>query len=240
MLLHGLGSSSADWTPQLFVLESRYRVLLVDLPGHGAAPLAPGRLSVDGMAQDLERVLKDAGVGAAHVIGVSLGACVALALALRAPERVLSLVLISAFARLRPAGLRGGLRLLVRLLLLAAAPMPWVAGYVARGLFAGPDRRQLRALARESLARTPREAYVAAIRALLRFDVRRQLGRVRCPTLVVTGAADRTVSERAARRLASGIARARLLVIAHAGHAPHCEKPQLFNRMLLDFLDACS
>src|SRR6267142_1797054 len=50
LLLHGLGSCGADWTPQVDALAPHYRVVAVDLPGHGASPLPSGRLTIEDMA----------------------------------------------------------------------------------------------------------------------------------------------------------------------------------------------
>jgi 3-oxoadipate enol-lactonase len=237
VLLHGLGSSSRDWGFQLPALEARYRVIAIDLPGRGDHARSRRPLGVHGMAEQVTRALKDEGLPASHVVGVSLGACVALALALQAPERVRSLTLISGFARLRPAGAAGALRMLFRLALLAAAPMRVVAWQVARTTFPRPEQEELRRLAVDSLQRTSRRAYVGAIGALLAFDVRSHLGRVRCPTLVVAGDHDRTVPMSATRALVAGIPGARLVTVARSGHAPHCDAPALVNAALLEFFD---
>ncbi len=235
VLLHGLGSSSGDWLLQVPVFSVHYRVLTVDLPGHGRSPAA-GRLSVESMAADVAALLRRLDEPAAHVLGLSLGGCVALALGALHAERVRSLVLVNAFARLRPAGPRGLLRLLVRLGLLAAAPMPVLAAHVARGLFPDPDQRWLYERARASVSAMPRRRYLAAVRAVAAFDGRRLLPSVRCPTLVVAGERDRTVSRAAAEHLVRGIAGARLAVIAGSGHATPADRPEAFNRTVLDFL----
>jgi 3-oxoadipate enol-lactonase len=237
VLLHGLGSSSADWRLQVPAFSARYRVLTVDLPGHGRSE-ASGRPSVEAMAAALAALLRRLGEPPAHALGLSLGGCVALALAAGDPERVRSLVLVNAFARLRPAGPRGLLRLLVRMALLAAAPMPVVAAHVARGLFPRPEQRALYERAVASLSAMPRRRYLAAVRAAAAFDGRRLLGSVRCPTLVVVGERDGTVSRAAAEHLARGIAGARLVVIADSGHATPADQPEAFNRAVLDFLAA--
>src|SRR5437764_10502314 len=107
LLLHGLGSCGDDWGPQVPALIERYRVLVVDLPAHRHSPPTRGVPSIARMAAAVEHVLDGFGIDRAHVVGLSLGGCVALSLALRAPGRVRSLVLINGFARLRPAGVRG-------------------------------------------------------------------------------------------------------------------------------------
>ena len=236
VLLHGLGSSSGDWAPQLPVLGEPHRVLVVDLPGHGRSPLPPGRLTIAGMADEVARLLARMNAPPAHVIGLSLGGCVALALALQAPERVRSLVLVNAFARLRPAGPRGALRILQRLVLLATAPMERVAAHVARGIFPEPGQRDLYEAAVARLSRMPRRAYAAACGALAAFDARARLAEVRCPTLVVAGARDTTVPLGAKQALARAIPGARLVVVDESGHASNLDQPARFNRLVLDFI----
>jgi len=236
LLLHGLGSCSEDWAFQLPRFETRYRVILVDLPGHGRSPLSRGRVSVEGLAEAVQGVLAARAAPPVHALGLSLGGCVALALALRAPARVRSLILVNAFARLRPAGLRGAGRLAVRLGLLAAAPMTAVASHVARGLFPRPEQRDLYLAAVARLSRTPRAAYLSGVRALARFDARARLAAVACPTLIVAGAADATVPLALQEALARGVPGARLAVVAGSGHATPHDRPEEFTRLVMDFL----
>src|SRR5262249_20640193 len=163
VLLHGLGARAADWSFQVPALAERYRVIAVDLPGHGRSALPVERITIDGIASRVCALVSHVSAGPVHLVGLSLGGCVALALAAQTPACVRSLTLVNAFARLRPTGPRGVLQGLVRLALLAVAPMPIVAAHVARGLF--PKREQpdlyLRAVA--SLGATSRAGYVAGL-----------------------------------------------------------------------------
>lgn len=234
VLLHGLGSSSADWSTLLPALEPGYRVLSVDLPGHGASPLPSGRLTIESMARDVAALLDDE--APAHVVGLSLGACVGLRLALQAPRAVRSLTLVNGFAHLRPDGPSGLARLAVRLVLLGAGPMSAMAAHVARGLFPWPEQRALHDAAVASLAATPRGVYTRAMRALARFDARGQAAAVRCPTLVIAGDRDSSVPLAAKTALARAIPGARMLVVPASGHATPYDQPDTFNRELLEFL----
>jgi len=239
VLLHGLGARASDWTFQRPALAQRYRIIAVDLPGHGSSALSRERLTVDGIADRVGTLLAHLAAPPAHVVGLSLGGCVALALAARAPARVRSLTLVNAFARLRPTSPRAVARVLVRLALLAAAPMPVVAAHVARGLFPKPEQRDLYARAVASLGATARSGYVAAARAIARFDGRAYLSAVRCPTLLVVGDRDATVPRAAADILRAGIAGARLVVVPDSGHATTHDQPEALNRALLAFLETC-
>ena len=237
VLLHGLGSSGADWEPQIAALVPRYRVVAFDAPGHGRS--APGSASIATLAANVEATLATIDPRPAHVVGLSLGGCVAQALALRAPARVRSLVLVNTFARLRPAGPRAARRMLFRLVLLLTAPMSTVGTYIARDLFPRPEQVSLRMEAATRIARTSRATYLSAVRALTRFDSRAQLHEIGCPTLVVAGECDVVIGPAAKETLARGIRNARIVMIPASGHVSNWDQPERFNRILLDFLDSC-
>jgi 3-oxoadipate enol-lactonase len=234
-LLHGLGSCGDDWPLQLPALEPRYRVLTLDLPGHGASPLLRGWPSVGFMADEVARLLEALEEPPVHLVGLSLGGAVSLQLAVDHPDRVRSLTAVNAFARLRPHV--GGLgRGLVRMALLAFGPMAAMGRWVADGLFPGADQSILRQAAAQRIAANPRRAYLQAIAAVSRFDLRRRLKDIACPTLIVAGERDATVPMRAKVELAEGIPGARLEVIPASGHATPLDAPEAFNNLLLRFL----
>ena len=116
--------------------------------------------------------------------------------------------------------------------------MTSVAAHVARGLFPWPEQRALYDAAVARLAATPRTAYAAALGALARFDARGQVAAIRRPTLVVAGDRDRTVPLAAKAWLAAAIPGARLAVVPGSGHATPFDQPDVFNRLLLEFLAA--
>ena len=190
------------------------------------------------MAEEVEILLAHLGETPVHVVGLSLGACVALALASRAPARVRSLVLVNAFARLQPTDVRGALRLALRAMLLGTAPMTTVAAVVARTVFPRPEQEGLRQAATARLARMSRRSYAAAAAAVAAFDARAALRGVGCPTMVVAGIDDRTVGLDAKHALADGITGARLILVPDSGHVTNVDQPAAFNAVLREFLAA--
>lgn len=236
VLLHGLGSCGDDWGPQIPALAARYRVLAVDLPGHHRSARPGGPLSIAGMAAAVDALLTRLALDRIHVVGLSLGGCVALGLALHAPARVRSLLLINTFAHLRPSGLRGVMRGAGRAALAVAAPMSVLAAYVAREAFPRAEQAPLRAAATARLAANPRGQYLASLRALMRFDVRDRLAEIRCPTLVVAGALDATVPLAAKELLARAIPGARLSLVRDSGHVTPIDQAEALNRLLLEHL----
>lgn len=236
VLLHGLGSCGEDWfLLQAPALSQRYRVLMPDLRGHGRSDRPPGPYTVPQMADDIAGFLKALGTDSAHIVGLSLGGAVAQALAVRHPERVRSLVLVNTFAYLRPQGWGEWWRTLTRIgaLLVNIALQ---ARMEAEELFPRPGQAGLRRVAYQRLCANDPAAYRAAMMAAARYDGRRDLGRIRAPTLVVAGLEDTVVPLRAKEELAAGIPGARLVTIPRSGHATPTDQPVAFNRILLDFL----
>jgi pimeloyl-ACP methyl ester carboxylesterase len=238
VLLHGLGSAGDDWPLQVAAFAPHFPVITVDAPGHGRSDQPSGLYPIWQMAADVAALLDRLEQPSAHLVGLSLGGCIALQIAIDHPARARSLVLVNSFARLRPAGWRGALRFARRLWLLAFAPMPATAEAVARDLFPKPEHREFYRAAAARLASNSKRAYQNAVRALLAFDARPHLGRVRCPALVVVGDRDLTVPLSAKVRLQQGIPGARLAVIRDSGHAPAYDQAEEFNRIVLDFLQS--
>lgn len=232
VLLHGLGSSACDWFPVAPALAAHFRLLLIDLRGHGQSSLADSGYGVDRMATDVCQVMDSVGIARAHLLGLSLGGCVALQLACTAAQRLDHLILVNTFARLRHNGrLRQRLARLRRALGAGDA----LARLVAASLFADPD---IQAFAYERLRRNDIGVLRRIMLALARFDLRRQLPAVSVPTLVLIGDRDNTVPRRCAGDLLAGLPHARLHVIPDAGHALPYDQPDAFVQAVIPFLAA--
>jgi len=238
VLLHGLGSCGDDWLLQVPAFSTCHRVLTLDLRGHGQSEKPRRPYAIGDLASDVAGLLDHIEAETAHVVGFSHGGTVALQLALDHPDRVGSLVLVNTFARYRPANLRSVIRLLRRLAFLLAGRMELVGTEVAAGLFPGPDQAAQRKATIQRISRDDRRAYLLAIRALSRHDLRPRLGQITAPTLVILGDRDMTVSPRAGEELARRIPGARLTVIPDSGHATPIDQPEQFNQAVLAFVDS--
>ena len=236
LLLHGLGSSSDDWLLQIPTFSNRWRVIAPDLRGHGRTPLPDTTLTIEQMAADMAELLERLDARPAHVLGLSMGGCVALALALARPDDVRSLILVNTGAAIRFSG-RRYLRGLTRVIALLVGGPPAMARVVARGLFPDPDQALLRQEAAARLSQVAPRAYLSAVRALLRFDARPRLAEIRCPTLVIAGAEDGTLGPQPTRYLADHIPGARLVIIPRSRHVTPIDQPEAFNRTVLNFLE---
>ena len=94
-LIHGIGAARNTWAKLLPVLTPHFTVVTYDLRGHGASPMPGGEFGLDELVADLERVRERTGFESAHFAGHSLGGMIGPAYALKYPERVLSLGILS-------------------------------------------------------------------------------------------------------------------------------------------------
>jgi 2-succinyl-6-hydroxy-2,4-cyclohexadiene-1-carboxylate synthase len=238
LLLHGFTGSAAAWADLLPALEAGFDVVAVDLPGHGEGA-ALEALSVEATAEALGAQLAGR---RAHVLGYSLGARIALRLAVAHAAVVDRLVLESPSAGIADAAERGARsrsdeRLAVEI------ERDGVEAFVDRWernpIFASHARLEPR------VARAQRELRLRNTAAGLAQSLRLagqgameplhdRLGEVHAPTLVIAGALD--PARPRAELVAAGVPGARLVVVDGAGHTPHLERPDAFRRLVIEFL----
>ena len=203
-LLHGLGQTPQSWQDQVTAMPSGFKAVAPWLRG-----LRPGRaqeFSVEGAADDVLALLNQHGVEQMSLVGVSLGAMVALDAAVRSPGNVSHLVL--AAGQVNPP------RSVMRMQRLVFSMVP-----AKRLASMGVEKRR----------------FLQALDQAATIDYRSRLGLVTARTLVIVGADDKA-NLTAARDLAAGIPGARLEVIPGVGHQPNVEDPAAFNALVWPFL----
>jgi 3-oxoadipate enol-lactonase len=237
LLIHGLGSSGIDWDAQTAALAVDYQVIAPDLRGHGRSPRPAGPWSMRDFADDLLALLDRLGIESAHVMGLSLGGGIAFQLAVQAPQRVRSLVIVNSGPELLPRTLGERLAIWKRYAIIHLLGMRRMGAALAPRLF--PRDADLQRSFVERFASNDKRAYLAALRAFVGWSVMRQLGTIPCPTLVV--AADQDYTPVAAKQAyVALLPAAQLAVIADSRHALPMENPAAFNRCVLSFLGSLS
>lgn len=233
VLVHSLGADRSIWQPPLSFIVG-YRVIRLDLRGHGESPAPPGPCSLEDLAEDVLGVADAAGVSRFHVCGVSLGGLVGLFLAARHPERVHSLIAANTAAKI---GTRAHWD--ERCRAVRASGMERIAdAVVGRWFSPGFTEREPPTVARlrAIFAATDPEAYVACCEAIASADLTPELSRITAPALVVGGELDVSTPVAEARALHAGIRGSELLVFPGVGHLSNVELPRAFFGALDDFL----
>jgi 2-succinyl-6-hydroxy-2,4-cyclohexadiene-1-carboxylate synthase len=231
VLLHGFTNTGAAWRPVVDALRERYRPLVPDLRGHGAASAA--------LPVTLEAVLGDIAVltdGPFTLAGYSMGGRIALHAALALPERVQRLLLVGAGPGLADAGERAARRAADERLAdeieqsdIESFARRWALTPVLAGL---PDT--LAARAHEDRLRNSPAALARALRGLgtgALPSLWERLGEVRVPVTLVVGERDARFRQ-IAQRMADALPAARVAVVPGAGHAVHLEAPRVVAGLL--------
>ena len=206
------------------------------MPGYGASlPVSP--FTFEAIADALARLLDRLGVEAAHLCGLSFGGHHALHTALHHPKRVRSLVLADTSAAFGGDGTdpdqwrRERTEMIDAGLLLADIAAPVIDSLTAPG-FGGVERDRTIA----AFNRVPEAGFRAACHLLPTHDVRRRLGEITVPTLVIVGEFDDETPPAYSEELHASIRGSRLEIIPAAGHISPAEAPEAFNDLVRQFL----
>jgi 3-oxoadipate enol-lactonase len=192
LLIHGLGSSGADWEFQVRVLERHFRVIVPDLPGCGYSPAFEGDFSISDCADVLWALLDHLQVSSANITGFSLGGAVALEMALQRPQSVARLALINTLLSYRIDHWRKWLEARVPAILIRLMGMQCAARLAATRLFPMPWQRVLRERAAEVISRVASKVYLSMTKALERWTAIERLDRLEAKTLMIAAEHDFT------------------------------------------------
>ncbi|HEY8638859.1 MAG TPA: alpha/beta hydrolase [Solirubrobacteraceae bacterium] len=252
LFVHGHSGAWQNWLEQLPGLAGRHRVIAVDLPGFGSSPMPIEPVSMSLYARICDGLLDAMGVGAATVVGNSMGGFVGAEMAIQMPARVERLALVSAAGVAKsymgsPTWFmsRYSERVLRLLSPLLIAPDKRVRRMVRRPRMRSASLKMVAAhpeelspaIIWEMLVRSGRKpAAPAAAAAIADYDFRDRLPDIACPTLIVWGANDRVVPPSSADEFERLIGDTRKVVFEDTGHVPMIERPERFNRLLDDFL----
>ena len=241
VLIHGYTGDITDWRHQLPVFSRTHRVLIMDHRGHGrsSAPADLASYTIEAMADDVEAVVDTAAFERYHLVGHSMGGAVAQEIAIRSPERLLSLTLHDTMHRFRMSGrneivrkyMEGRDRIAREQGMVAVSELPWPLPLPPHAT----AEREAETKAR--LARMSVDAFLGARAALEAWPgTEDRAHKITAPTMVIYGALDAAFIE-PAKWFQQTIPGTSVEVIPDAGHSPQFERPDLFNAALGKHLD---
>jgi 3-oxoadipate enol-lactonase len=242
LLLTGTGANRLTWYKQLDVFGRAFRTLALDYRDTGDSDPVSEPYTIADLADDGAFVLSALEVQRAHVVGISLGGFVALQMALRHPERVEKLVLVSTSAggsaRIPPspeqmAQMR---QRVLEVQEVGERMQRALAMVTAPGYFESHPEDWDRIAEWARYRPMGQEAFIRQGQAALTHDVSGQLDHIQAPTLVVHGELDAEVPENG-RYLAEHIPGAKFLLYPNTGHLVDLERAEEFNQDVLAFLE---
>jgi 2-succinyl-6-hydroxy-2,4-cyclohexadiene-1-carboxylate synthase len=245
LLLHGFSGSGADWEPFLPAFGSRFRVLTVDLLGHGKtdSPIDITAYRMENTARDLIALLDSLGIDKTYLLGYSLGGRLALYLALAYPERFMSLILESASPGLQTEAERQARIVSDEALAeqIEQNGIEWFADTWANiPLFASQKNlpAEVQKRLREKRLRNNPRGLASSLRGMgtgMQPPLWEQLGELTMPVLLIAGELDTkfvTINQQMQQRIPN----VQLHIIPDAGHTVHLEQPEPFTNIVTQFL----
>jgi len=241
VLSNPIGTTRDVWAHQVPVLSRHFRVLRYEPRGHGApeaqSPAPKGPYTIAELGADVLAALNGYGIERFAFAGVSLGGMTGIWLAAHAPERVTSLaVCCAALTPMPDAQAWHDRAALVRKEGMAALAGVVVPRWFTPRFMASEPGQVETVVA--MLTGTNPEGYAGCGEAIAAMDLRSQLGSVKAPTLVVSGAEDVAAPPSVGAYTARNIPEARLTVIQGASHFAHYEKPGPVTNALLTHFQA--
>lgn len=238
LLVAGLGGSGRFWHAQVADFARHFRVILHDHRGVGRSGPGPTISNAGEMADDLLRLMDALDIDCAHLVGHSTGGAIGQHIALRAPERLASLVLSASWAGPTPLFLQTFHTR--RDILINSGPLNYL---MVGALLASPawhlsDRfKDAKSYFEARLAEFPGlEIELGRLNAVMSHDLRYRLQDIHVPTFVIGAKDDQLTPSTMSEELARRIPDARLCVLAEGGHFCPQTVTNQYNAAVLGFL----
>lgn len=238
LLINSLGTDHRMWSPQVGALAARFRVIRYDARGQGGSHAPPPPYSVSQLGADAVALLDHLGIDRAHLCGVSLGGLVTIWLAAHRPDRLHRAVHANTAARV---GTTDGWN--ARIAAVRDGGMSSIRDLVMERFFSERFRAEEPAIIDGiggALDAHDPDGYIGHCTALRDADLRRAVGSIHVPSLVIVGAADVSTPPEDGRWLHDRIPGATLVELDDAGHLSNLERPATFTDAVLEHLTETS
>ena len=237
-MTHSLASDGGMWAEQVPpLLAGGFRVLRIDMRGHGGSDPVAGDYTMSDLANDVAAVLDGLGIARVHYIGLSIGGMLGQAFALEHGNRLASAMWCDTLPS-TPAGAPEVWQQRVDTVRAANSLAPLADPTIERWLtesFKARNPGRYKQIRDTIVGITP-AGYLGCVAAIRNFDFVARLPSVKLPVLVVCGADDTGTPAPDNRRLAGLVPGGRYEEISDARHFPNVEHPDTFNRIMLGWL----
>jgi 3-oxoadipate enol-lactonase len=243
VLISGLGMSHAVWLPLIPTLSKDHQILIFDNRGIASSDSPDNSYTIEDMAEDVFQLISALNLEKPHVLGTSMGGSIALALALKYGNTLDKLILDSTTSKLNFAS-----ALAAKFSLnLYKTKMPLeqkAQNFISWTL--GPDYLSTNENYQKSLSvflsnkNFPNETgFKRQLEALLQFDLKEELlEKIKCSTLVLKGEKDIVVHADESQKIVNSLELSSYYCFKKTGHMPYVEHPDLFSKIVLDFIDS--
>ncbi|MER8752975.1 alpha/beta fold hydrolase [Mesorhizobium sp. M1050] len=239
LLIHGVGMNATIWHDQITSMKDHHDLIAIDMLGHGSSPLPPENATLSDFADQALRLLDHLRLASVSIVGHSMGALIALEIALRAPSRVRSIVCLNAVFR-RPGALAQAVRERAAALS-SQGDASAIAATLARW-FGDPLPESLAsaaATARAALEGVNPEGYARTYRLFAHADAEHAdtLAGLAVPALFMTGSDDSNSTPVMSAAMARLAPHGQCLVLSGERHMMAMASPEKVTKHISTFLD---
>ncbi len=235
LFIHGLGSSAYDWKAQIDYFSAQYKVIVLDLRGHGQSDKAAGLYSIPLFAEDVASLIKNLSLKEVDIVGISLGGMVAMQLAVNYPQLVKKMVIVNSFSEFPQNTFKERFQIFLRFFIVKVMGMRKMGKVLAVKLFPKPEHEQIREDMAIRWAKNDIKTYLKSMKAILNCNITNKLKEISCPTLIIGAEFDYTpVSKK--ELMTSRIKNAELVIIKDSRHGTPLDQTEKFNTTVEAFL----
>ena len=238
IFIHGIGGNKENWQDNMEVLSKYYNVVALDLRGYGESEDFEGQMNFFDIADDIFKLISYFGEKKCHIVGLSMGAQIALYFYKKYPSSTKSLVLCDAplgfqdfteserekFISLRRKPIEDGTNLKT------------MAISIANTLIGKKSNKLVHDKLVKSMEKLHRKTYLKAIDSFVNSTHYDIFSIIDIPVLVVVGELDNLTPVPMAKEISAKIEGSIFEIIPNAGHLSNIENPNKFNKILLGFL----
>lgn len=243
VLIAGLGATHRIWWNQFDMFSRHFRIIAPDNRDSGKSFHSSRPYSISHMASDLAQLVETLNPGPVNIIGISMGGFIALQFAIKYPDLVRKIVLVSTSCGGSPhvpAGPELDDVIIRREGESAEARMGRIVPFITGPGFSlkhpGQAQQYIRIFVDEPVPDELYDRQMAATADFVRTGVADKLKTIRAPAMIIHGIEDRVIPFRNGQYLASHLKRCRFFAPPGVGHLPPIEVPRAFNAHVLDFL----
>lgn len=235
VLVHGVGLALEAWTPQIESLSARYRVLALDMPGHGGSANLPNTAELGDYVRWLADILDGMGEGPVSVAGHSMGALISLGLAVERPDLLKRVALLNGVYRRDAAASQAVLARAQQISAGDTDPTAPLNRWFDPEQHSGSAYQVTAALLQQAQA----TGYATAYRAFAGGDClyADRLHEVSCPLMALTGDGDANSTPGMAAAIVAGVSRGKAVVIAGHRHMLNLTAPDAVNAALHQWME---
>jgi pimeloyl-ACP methyl ester carboxylesterase len=226
LFIHGAGGGQYTWSHQKAFFEKSFNPVVIELPGHGESG-GGGEEEIGRYAEHVHSFMKNLGLSKVFLVGHSMGGAITQTVALKDPEGIQGIILVGTGARLRVLplildGIKRDFETTIREIVKFSYSRKAPGELIERGT--------------SDLMRCRPEVLLGDFLACDRFDLMKEVEKIKVPTLVLCGDEDELTPIKYSRFLSQRIEGSRLEILPNAGHMVMMEAAEAFNRIIGEFV----